>query len=218
MDIKELEKLIENDNLSEIIALLGQEPQLATATTSYQTTPVLLACYYKKEAIANSIANFIPQLDIYDACALGKLEGVGSILAQNPSIIDENCDSGFTPLGLACYFAHENIVKFLVEKGADVNIQSKNGYNIFPIHSAALANNLNIVQILLSAGAYPNVCQKTGLTALHTAAQLGNIELIISLLEQGADITLKTDEGKIPADLAAEKGFHEIADILKLDD
>lgn len=218
MDNKELESLIENDNLSAIIALLTQQPALATLATSYQTTPVLLACYYNKQAVANAIANFIPQMDIYDACALGKLEIVTAILAAKPSVMDQNCDSGFTPLGLGCYFAHEKIVKFLLEKGADVNISSKNGYNIFPIHSAALANHLSITQMLLAAGAYPNVCQKTGLTALHTAAQLGNIELIISLLEHGADVALKTEDGKIAADFAAEKGFHEIAAILKLDD
>jgi ankyrin repeat protein len=40
----------------------------------------------------------------------------------------------------------------------------------------------------------------------------------IALLEHGADITLKNDEGKRPADLAADKGFSEIAEILRDDD
>jgi ankyrin repeat protein len=72
--------------------------------------------------------------------------------------------------------------------------------------------------MLLEAGAYPNVCQKAGLAPLHTAAQLGNIELIIVLLEHGAEVSLRMEGGKLPADLAAEKGFNEIAEILRDDD
>lgn len=53
---------------------------------------------------------------------------------------------------------------------------------------------------------------------MHTAAQLGNIELIILLLEHGAEVSLRMEGGKLPADLAAEKGFNEIAEILRDDD
>ena len=72
--------------------------------------------------------------------------------------------------------------------------------------------------MLLEAGAYPNVCQKSGVAPLHTAAQLGNIELIILLLEHGAEVGLRMEGGKLPADLAADKGFVEIAEILRPED
>ena len=218
MDIGHLETLIENNQLQEIVNLLEQNPDLAVQQTSHQVSPILLACFYQKLTIANAIAQFVKELDIYDACATGKFEEVSLLVYKNPSVVHLQDNFGFTPLGLACFFAHEEIAKFLVLKAADVNIASKNGYNVFPIHSAALANNFNITQMLLQAGAYPNVCQKNGITALHTAAQLGNIEMIIALLEHGADITLKNDEGKRPADLAAEKGFSEISAILSDED
>mgnify|MGYP003475276341 FL=1 len=60
-----------------------------------------------------------------------------------------------------------------------------------------------------------NVRQYGGLTPLHYAAQHGNIDLIIILLEQGADISVVSDTGETAADFAAKKGFHEIAEILK---
>lgn len=218
MNSTQLEILIENNKVDEVIALLSQSPELANQPTSHQISPVLLACYYKKSALANQIATFVPTLDIFDACAIGKLDEVNMLIFKNPLLIATYSVDGFTPLGLSCYFAHEQIAKLLVLKGSEVNLQSKNGFNVFPIHSAVAANNFNITKMLLEAGAYPNVCQKSGVAPLHTAAQLGNIDLIILLLEHGAEVTLRMEGGKLPADLAAEKGFTEIAEILRPED
>ncbi len=217
MDISHLETLIENDQLEKIIALLSQKPELASQTTSHKISPMLLACYYKKQNIAKTIAEFMPELNIFDACAVGKFDDLTLLVFKNPRSINSFSADGFTPLGLACYFGHEDIARFLVMKGAEVNVASKNGFNVFPIHSAIAANNFTISKMLLDAGAYPNVCQKSGVAPLHTAAQLGNIELIILLLEHGAEVTLRMEGGKLPADLAAEKGFNEIAEILRED-
>jgi ankyrin repeat protein len=177
-----------------------------------------LACYYKKQEIADLIAEFVDNLTLFEACAVGKFDAASLLIFQKPESINEFSEDGFTPLGLACYFGHEDLARFLVLKGADVNLPSKNGFNVFPIHSAVAANNFNITKMLLEAEAYPNVCQKAGLAPLHTAAQLGNIELIIVLLEHGAEVSLRMEGGKLPADLAAEKGFNEIAEILRDDD
>ncbi|MBB2144369.1 hypothetical protein GM921_02630 [Pedobacter sp. LMG 31464] len=218
MDITHLETLIENDHLEEIKALLTQKPELAAQTTSHQISPVLLACYYKKQEIANVIAEFVQELNIFEACAIGKFDDVTLLIFKDPQSINSYSVDGFTPLGLACYFGHEDIARFLVLKGAEVNVPSKNGFNVFPIHSAVAANNFNITKMLLDAGAYPNVCQKSGVAPLHSAAQLGNIELIILLLEHGAEVYLRMEGGKLPADLAEDKGFHEIAEILMPED
>lgn len=218
MDINQLETFIENSQLDEIVALLSQKPQLATQVTSHQISPMLLACYYKKMDIANAIAEFMPQLSIFDACAVGKFDDVTLLVFKDPRSVNEYSADGFTPLGLACYFGHEEIARFLVLKGAEVNLPSKNGFNVFPIHSAVANDNYGIAKVLLDAGAYPNVCQKSGVAPLHSAAQLGNIEMIILLLEHGAEVGLRMEGGKLPADLAEEKGFAEIAEILRDDD
>jgi len=217
MSIIQLEEQIEAGNANAVKEILLQNPNLANTNTSHHISPLLLACYYKKQEIANIIAEFTNDLTLFEACAVGKFDSATLIIFQNPQQINEFSEDGFTPLGLACYFGHEELAKFLVLKGADVNLASKNGFNVFPIHSAVAANNINITRMLLNAGAYPNVCQKAGLAPLHTAAQLGNIELIILLLEHGAEVGLRMEGGKLPADLAAEKGFNEIAEILRED-
>ncbi|RZK21091.1 MAG: ankyrin repeat domain-containing protein [Pedobacter sp.] len=217
MSIAQLEEQIEAGNLEAVKEILVQNPKLADTDTSHNISPLLLACYYKKQNIADLIAEFTDQLTLFEACAVGKFDAATLLIFQKPEAINEFSDDGFTPLGLACYFGHEELARFLVLKGADVNLASKNGFNVFPIHSAVAANNINITKMLLDNGAYPNVCQKAGLAPLHTAAQLGNIELIILLLEHGAEVDLRMEGGKLPADLAAEKGFNEIADILRED-
>lgn len=217
MSIGLLEENIEAGNLQAVKELLIQNPSLANTNTSHNISPLLLACYYKKQEIANLITEFTDNLTLFEACAVGKYDAASMLIFQNPDSINQFSEDGFTPLGLACYFGHEELAKFLILKGADVNLASKNGFNVFPIHSAVAANNINITKMLLDAGAYPNVCQKAGLAPLHTAAQLGNIELIILLLEHGAEVGLRMEGGKLPADLAAEKGFNEIAEILRED-
>ncbi|AZI26227.1 ankyrin repeat domain-containing protein [Pedobacter sp. G11] len=217
MSIAQLEEQIESGNLAAVKELLLENPMLANISTSHNISPLLLACYYKKQDIANVIVEFTDNLTLFEACAVGKFDAATLLIFQHPNSINEFSEDGFTPLGLACYFGHEDLAKFLMLKGADVNLASKNGFNVFPIHSAVAANNINITKMLLDAGAYPNVCQKAGLAPLHTAAQLGNIELIILLLEHGAEVGLRMEGGKLPADLAAEKGFNEIAEILRED-
>ncbi len=218
MEITQLENFIENNQLNEVVALLTKNPSLAMQTTTHQISPLMLASYYRKMDIAKAIAEFMPALNIFDACAIGKFDEVTLLVFKDPKIVNTYSIDGFTPLGLTCHFAHEELARFLVMKGADVNLPSKNGFNVFPIHSAAANNSHNIVRLLLDAGAYPNVCQKSGMAPLHSAAQLGNIELIIALLEHGADITLRMEDGKRPSDVAAENGFLEISEILKDDD
>ena len=217
MNIAQLEQQIEAGDLQAVKEILFQNPRLANVNTSHNISPLLLACYYKKKDIADLISEFTDNLSLFEACAVGKFDAATLLIFQNPEAVNEFSEDGFTPLGLACYFGHEDLARFLVLKGADVNLASKNGFNVFPIHSAVAANNINITKMLLDAGAYPNVCQKAGLAPLHTAAELGNIELIILLLEHGAEVSLRMEGGKLPADLAAEKGYNEIADILRED-
>jgi ankyrin repeat protein len=218
MDITQLEEQIEAGNLQAVKDILVQNPDLANTITSHKISPLLLACYYKKQDLVNLIIEFVNDLTLFEACAAGKFDAATLLVFQNPDSVNEFSEDGFTPLGLACYFGHEDLARFLVLKGADVNLASKNGFNVFPIHSAVSAKNFNITKMLLDHGAYPNVCQKAGLAPLHTAAQLGDIELIILLLEHGAEVSLRMEGGKLPADLAAEKGFTEIAEILRDDD
>ena len=147
--------------------------------------------------------------------AAGKFDVVAHLLYLRPDAVNEYADDGFTPLGLACYFGQFEVARYLVLKGADVNLPSNNGFHVFPIHSAAAGDYTDITRMLIDNGAKVNVKQQAGATPLHSAAQNGNLELLILLLENGAETDARMEGGKLPADLAREKGFKEIAEILE---
>lgn len=212
----DLEKLIETGNRQGIFDLLSETPSLALKDTSHGISPILLACYYKKPQIAALIANFAKQINLFEAAALGKFEETAFLTERNPATVNSFSKDGFTAIGLATYFGHEEITKLLISRGADVNIPANNGFNVFPIHSAVAAGNRNLTKMLINAGANVNVMQQAGFTPLHAAAQLGDVELIILLLENDAEVDVRMEGGQSPADLAMEKGFQEIADILKI--
>ena len=136
------------------------------------------------------------------------------LITAHPGRIDYYAEDGFTALGLACYFGHYDIARYVVLKGADVNKPSDNGFNVYPLHSAAAGDFTSTARMLVENGANVNVKQRSGATPLHSAAQNGNLELLILLLENGAQVDIRMEGGKLPADLASEKGFDEIAEIL----
>ncbi|RYZ94186.1 MAG: ankyrin repeat domain-containing protein, partial [Sphingobacteriaceae bacterium] len=73
-----------------------------------------------------------------------------------------------------------------------------------------------IATLLIESGAQVNIKQQAGVTPLHSAAQNGNVELLILLLEHGAEVNTRMEGGKLPADLAREKGYDDIAEILEV--
>lgn len=209
-----LENLIINNNEAEISRLLNKNEHLLTQHTSFGVSPIMLSCYYKKPQITAILLQYAAQISIFEAAAAGKFDVVAHQIFKNPGIINTYSDDGFTPLGLAAYFGNEEIARYLVLKGADVNLLSSNGYYISPLQSAIAGNFTAMAKMLLENNALVNSAQKAGITPLHIAAEHGNIEIIILLLEKGADVKAIMEGGKFPCDLALEKGFTEIAEIL----
>ncbi|MBW4890713.1 ankyrin repeat domain-containing protein [Mucilaginibacter sp. HMF5004] len=214
MSLDSLEQFIQEGDLQGLKQLLDKNPELAKSITSYRVSAVMLACYYKKPAVTEVLLKYIDELSLFEAAAIGKFDVVAHLVYMHPDLVNEFSDDGFTPLGLACYFSQPEIARFLVLKGADVNLASRNGFHVAPIHSAVAANQTEITRMLIEHGAMVNVKQQSGVTPLHSAAQNGNLEILILLLENGAQVNVRMEGGKLPADLAEEKGFMEIAAIL----
>jgi ankyrin repeat protein len=214
MSVEQLEQFITGGDLPGLNNLLTQNPELATKITSHKVSPLMLSCYYKKPEVTAFLLKYVEDINLFEASAAGKFDVVAHLIFNYPEAVNEYADDGFTPLGLACYFGQFEVARYMVLKGADVNLPSKNGFNVYPLHSAAAGNYTNIARMLVENGAQVNVKQQAGSTPLHSAAQTGNLELLILLLENGAQTDIRMEGGKLPADLAKEKGFDEIAEIL----
>ncbi|MCJ8736698.1 hypothetical protein PDJAM_G00015440 [Pangasius djambal] len=100
--------------------------------------------------------------------------------------------SGITPLHLAAEFNQENVVKFLIKSGCDVNARlSHERSSMFHDHRstalycAVLAGNGGVVDLLLKAGANPNL---DPLSPLLVALRQGCFRTISTLVEHGANV------------------------------
>lgn len=100
-------------------ALLRANPGLATVRNERGHTPVLIAQYRdRREAVALLLAAE-PALDIFDAASVGRTERVAEWLEIDPRLLDAKSTLGFSPLGLAAFFGHQDTVKMLLARGAD---------------------------------------------------------------------------------------------------
>ena len=110
-------------------------------------------------------------------------------------------------LMLAAWFRHEAIVTLLLESGANVNAATSHGQT-----ALILAGNANIVEKLLSYEADANKQTNDGWTALMRAARRNNKDIVILLLDNGADTTLTNNKGKTAEQLAC---LYEVANLIK---
>jgi ankyrin repeat protein len=135
--------------------------------------------------------------NIFDAAEKGTVAHMKYFLEVKGEYVDSR-QGRFenTPLiCAACNLENNDLVYYLVSKGADVNAKNCIGYT--PLHVASIRNSLEVVQFLISKGA--NVNEKLvggdfkGWTPLHEAANSNsNIEVLKCLISYGADVNAKT--------------------------
>ncbi|KAG9152859.1 hypothetical protein Leryth_012477 [Lithospermum erythrorhizon] len=125
---------------------------------------------------------------LHVAVSSAKIKVVELLTAAEPSIsgINSGDEEGWVPLHSAASSGNAEIVKLLLDRGADVNI--KNGGGRTALHYAASKGWLKVAEVLISAGANLNVKDKVGCTPLHRAASTGKSELCEFLIEEGADV------------------------------
>lgn len=137
---------------------------------------------------------------LHDALWHGNAELVQSILAASPGLINQPGPDGWMPLQVASYGDHENIVRFLIENGADVNKPNWSGWT--PLHWAYTEG---IARMLLERGAHASKSGYDGITPLHMAFRRGNKDVARVLLEYGARTDARNADGKTPQQVACNK-------------
>ncbi|MGC4043253.1 MAG: sigma-70 family RNA polymerase sigma factor [Armatimonas sp.] len=138
-------------------------------------------------------------VDICTAASIGDLERVRELLDNDPSLANRVSEyvtyylgSG-APLKNAAAKGHIEIVKLLLERGADPNLPEE---GIAPqghaLHSAVVNGHIDIVRLLLKHGAYPNVEIESSADTLSAALGSagyrtpGNQEMVELLCSHGA--------------------------------
>lgn len=200
--------------------LLRGDPALANARDETGDSILLMSIYLDLPEIRGILLSAHPEINVFEAAALGDDERVEGHLSSFPELVHAFSHDGFTALHLAAFYGHTGTAGLLLGRGADVSAVSKNqtfARLVTPLHSAVARGHHETAGLLIANGADPNARQETGMTPLHAAAMRGDAAIASMLLGAGADPSLANGEGRTPSDLARAMGFTELEQALSPD-
>ena len=134
------------------------------------------------------------------------------VLIDAGADIDTNND-GHSPLHLASRSGALEVVKMLVKAGAGVNATDGNGRTC--LIDAAHYGHTETVRYLVGLPEvdvnYRGMCSET---ALHCAVNQGHPDMVQVLIDVGADIDTRNDDGHSPLHCASQEGALEVVKML----
>jgi ankyrin repeat protein len=136
--------------------------------------------------------------EIHDAAAAGDLNKVRALIEADSTLLESQDGDGNTPLISACWgppanIPHAAIANYLIDKGANVNARNRNGGS--PLYFAH--RSFDLMQRLIAKGADINVRAYGDLTPLHQAVSSGNLKTVKLLIDHGAALNARSQEGTI---------------------
>ena len=213
--------------VSKLLGLGAKEnPDYVNATKHSGTTPLMITCYNGHMNVATYLVEHGANIHLQDkygntclhyAAEGGQIEVVSKLLAvgakENQDYVNTRNNSGTTPLMRTCYNGHMNVAAYLVEHGANIHLQDKNGDTC--LHFAAEGGHVEVVSKLLAVGAkenqdYVNTRNNSGTTPLMTTCYNGHMNVATYLVEHGANIHLQDKNGNTCLHYAAQGGQIEV--------
>lgn len=121
---------------------------------------------------------------------------------------------GQTPLHLAAMTDNVDVVRMLVDGGANIDV-SDHGSNIRPLHNAAKNGCTNVCEFLLKHGADMDAQTAEGDTALLLASANKHIDVVSLLLSFHADHGIRNNAGITAEQIATARGHAAIVDLIQ---
>ena len=178
---------IKSGDVDGVRAVLRDDPSAASAKGDDDVSAVRAALYVHRQDLADAVLEADPELDVFDAAAVGDVDRLTELLDGDPDVAGAWSGDGFTPLHLAAYFGRGDAVRLLLDRGADVGAVARNDMQVQPLHSAVAGQHREVVAALLVAGADPNARQQGGFTPLMAAEQHEDEDMVRLLMDHGAE-------------------------------
>ena len=117
-----------------------------------------------------------------------------------------------TPLYVALYHGHLEVVQLLLSHGADIEQRDRRIQN--PLVAACLLNNIEAMRLLLKHGAAADVRFGPHALASHHALCHGHLSVLKVLLERNADVDSRDSDNWTPLHWASGEGRVEVVHLL----
>lgn len=151
-------------------------------------------------------------MDVFEVARKGTVSQAEAIVKANPKAFNVINENGFSPLILACYRGNNEVAKFIITQGADINAKSDMGSALM---ACIVKGNNEIAQFLIANKADLNLVDNQGTTALMYAVQFKNTAIMKLLLANNANKDLKDNKGKTAFEYAVFSNDEAIINLLK---
>lgn len=135
----------------------------------------------------------------------GNIDNVKSFLETKDINITDNFKR--TALINAALYNQTSIIQWLLDQGAAINLQDKNGYTA--LHFSAQEANIDSTKLLLENKANPNIQDIHGNTPAWVAIMNwkagANFDTLDQLVKNNADLTIKNNANRSALDLIPEQ-------------
>jgi len=120
-----------------------------------------------------------------------------------------------SPIHRAIRESSENIIKLLIDRGANINIMPEIlGATALRLLATRDVSD-ELIKLIISHSDNIDKPTRSNLTALHCAAMYNNLRLAKHLIEAGADMTLVAYDNKTALDLARDEGFDDMVKLIE---
>ena len=142
----------------------------------------LLSIYLDMGSDLNAIPQSRSARSLHLAVANNRPRLMEVLLGAGASVDDTDLE-GRTALHVASFYGHVEVVRLLLEHGAQLNTATSTSRST-PLHLAALSGHIEVVVELLKAGADPNITMNLiWETPLHLSTSIDDIERVVWLLQ-----------------------------------
>ncbi|KAK4881046.1 hypothetical protein RN001_004365 [Aquatica leii] len=149
---------------------------------------------------------------LMEAASAGHVELAKILLMHGAGINTHSNEFKESALTLACYKGHLDMVRFLLEAGADQEHKTDEMHTA--LMEASMDGHVEVARLLLDSGAQVNMPTDSFESPLTLAACGGHVDLAMLLIERGANIEEVNDEGYTPLMEAAREGHEEMVALL----
>jgi ankyrin repeat protein len=153
------------------------------------------------------------QRPLYYAADCDLYDMVEVLATENPQDVNSRgFDFDETPLHVASENGHVDVVRLLIEHGADIAAQGRDRNT--PLHEASINGHVDVARLLIEHGADIAARSVLESSPLHEASEGGHVGVVRLLIEHGAGAAAQGWLGRTPLHLASNCGHVDVARLL----